>query len=300
MSTTETKLYPYGFRDSTLHRTLYSLVVNKLSNWNEKSVQIFISYLTGLGGQILNSSLKNDHETLFLSHLLSPSAFHLIGISWCVRVTFPPALNLFFWILAGTCANYFMPIHPALIRSINYVLIYTLYDEFLKNIISLKSSQLFLLFFGADYLWGTYSSMPLSYLFSFIIMGNFIFLPDRFSILDKLVISQIQLSLVLGTSVNFIGFLLGYLLSQLFMAIFVLILLYIFIVPVKISLIALFLEKSFIIFLQALSDMSFMVQASKTILSPFEGLNLILIYFIIRFKIKRLKIFVLFFALTST
>lgn len=275
-----------------MHKILYPGVRDKLSDWNEKTIQIYLSYLTGLGGSVLAKELKYAHETLYLSHLLSPSGFHLIGISWCIRMILTEQMSTIFWLSTTIYINFFIPAHPALQRSINFLFASSIYNYLYKSETIYSAKTLTIIFFMIDYFGGSYSLMPKSYIFSFIILGNLTFLPDNYSFLEKLFIAQIILSLISGYCLNPIGFLVGYIFAQLFTLIFISILIYIYLVPIKASFFSLLLEKFFIIYLQAISEIAYALEPYNKHLSTCSTLW-ILVYCIYKYHLTSLRIFLL-------
>lgn len=224
-----TSSYPYGFNNSVLFEIIRPVLEQKLMNWDQANIKVLIAYLLGLPLKGF-STLNSAHEVLYLSHLLSPSAFHLICFSWILHNTMPRYLVTCFWLLLYLVGWYWNFYHPALQRSILLAFVSSFHFVCASN----RESQVRILILALifDYFWGSYQLMPLSYVFTFIILGHILFLPTNWSLFKKLFVAQIILSVIFSLPFNLLGFTLGYYLGLIFLPLFTFILIYLFLSPI--------------------------------------------------------------------
>lgn len=235
-------LYPFGFTAPQTLDLLIPIIHHKLSSWEPHSLKVLNAYLLGVPLKGFQE-LKSAHEGLNLSHLLSPSAFHLISINWVFQKILPKSLHFLLYLLIIIVGYYFLPLHPAFLRSL------TLYSGLLL-ITSHKSKDIYLVvFLFFDFIWGSYQLQPMSYIFSFIILGHLMLLPQKMRMISKLFLAQLFLSLLFPIKIHLLNFLIGFNLGILFLPILTSIIIYLILIPGNWIMLSEFLEYIFVLFL---------------------------------------------------
>ncbi len=280
--------YPFGFHNQQLVDSILPILQHKLSNWDIGSLKVLLSYLLGvpLRGQL---ELNLAHANLNLSHLLSPSAFHLLSISWLLTKLLPKIYLQIFWLTLLFITYFYLPIHPALSRSLSLCLVMT----FVRDNADYQKAYLLFLALGLDYFVGSYKLMPLSYIFSFIILGNLILLPKQWSMRLKLFTAQFHLMLLFSLKFQLLNFILGFYLGILFLPIFTSLIIYIFLTPGYNTLISNFLENVFNLFLLTIQKLSLLLLQNN----PFTTTDNLVFLFLTLSLIYRKSILFPFFAL---
>lgn len=274
--------YPFGFYNGQLIEDLSPLLSYKLENWDQTSVKVLISYLLGIPLRGLKE-LSSTHSDLYLSHLLSPSAFHLISISWLLKFFFSKKVNFIFWFIIFILCYYLPPLHPALLRSIFLCLIV---NSISSQISETHKISILMIALAIDYFWGSYSLMAVSYIFSFIILGNLLLLPKNLPMVIKLFIAQFHLAILFSLKIQLFHFIIGFLYGGIFLPIFTLIIIYIFLIPTYWQSYSSILEKIFNLYLLTMNNMANILK-NYWMLSSTD--NLLLLLFGLCFHQKTLK-----------
>jgi hypothetical protein len=217
--------YPFGYYEKTIQDEIYNWLLYKFPNWNSQSLKVLISYLVGSSLKGMHE-LKYSHEVLNLSHLLSPSAFHLASLNWILYRLFSKKWIILFYCLLIVLSYFILPLHPALIRSL-------LISGITLTFANHQKIELFV--FCAlilDFFFGTYQLMPMSYIFTFIILGNIYLLPSEMSLFKKILISQCILAFFFHQKFSLVSFFCGFYLGLIFVPILTGIIFYVFLFPV--------------------------------------------------------------------
>lgn len=137
---------------------------------NKNLAKLIVCYMSGYYCINLAKNIKEDHQTLGIKHLFSPSGFHLSAF----LLLFSP---IFFFcnkklkrpILIVICATcFFLPgLYP--LKRMAFYKILSFGFERLFNY--QNNFLLFLLTFSLDFIFGTYSQSPLSFIYSFLFFG---------------------------------------------------------------------------------------------------------------------------------
>jgi len=132
---------------------------------------------------------------------------------------------IFFYLLLIILSYFVFPLHPALIRSLlisSVVLVFAHHPKI----------ELFVFWaLALDFYFGTYQLMPMSYVFTFIILGNIYLLPTEMSLIKKILISQCILVFLFNQKLNLLCFLSGFYLGLIFVPILTGIIFYVFLFP---------------------------------------------------------------------
>ena len=227
-------VYNFGFYNKRLNDFIYHWILYKFPHWEPNSIKVLISYLIGSTLKNMNE-LKNAHETLNLLHLLSPSAFHLLCLNWIFSRLFSPSVTFIIYIFMILVGYTLVPLHPAFIRSLTLTAFLLLFKNKQHDLI------VFCILF-LDFYFGTYHLMPMSYIFSFVILGHIYLLPSNFSMMKKVIISQLLLCLFFSQNFNIINFFFGFNLGLVFLPILTLIIFYFLLIPGTWPIIASWLE----------------------------------------------------------
>lgn len=147
---------------------------SKLLQVDQSQGHFMLSALTGE-----NLGISKEHKKLlsqlYMNHLLSPSALHIIPILFLVNIFLKDWYFILFLIASFLYGGYWCHIfHPAITRYLQW--------ETFKNIkiffqLKFSNSALFLIVFMTDYFIGTARQGLNSYIYSFIILGHLVIAP---------------------------------------------------------------------------------------------------------------------------
>lgn len=272
--------YPFGFHNTQLLNGLLPILQNKLQNWDTASLKVLLSYLLGFPLRGMKD-LNDAHAQLYLSHLLSPSAFHLLSLTWLLEKVLPPKALQVCWLSLFILTQVSISFHPALVRSIGLCFAMT----FIKQISNdQKKATLLILVLALDYFWGSYQLMPLSYIFSLIILGNLLLLPKHWSLKIKLLIAQLNLVVIFSLKLQLLTFILGFYLGAIFLPLFTILIVYLFLIPGYWFRLSSLLETLFNLYLLTMQELS-TVTLNYCVFSSTD--NLIFLIFGLCLKYKR-------------
>ena len=196
--------------------------------------ELIVSYVTSEKRR-LPKKIKKYHRDLNLYHLFTPSGIHLSSVYLFLFPLFyyikRKSSMMHFIVNSIICLiPFFFGSYYSIKRISSYRLAKQIHNRYLK--FKIPNYFLFLIVFIIDFFVGTYSSSPMSFVFSFLFLGII------FSICDsenKIVLpfallgGQVIISYFMGTHLTYLGFLFGFLLTALFSFVFPIFLFYFFI-----------------------------------------------------------------------
>lgn len=216
------KLYAFIFITSFFLLS-FNLKENR-PNFKRVSNRAPISHAFILGDKSgISSSEKNDLKILGALHLLTPSGLHLsvfIGLlTFLLTLMKKEHLKLKILILFGL-GLFFVPSFYSLKRNLLFSLFgLIIYDKWkIKG----KGKIIFAIIFLGDFLFGSYATSPLSFIFSFLFFGTFIALGKYGykTLFPFLFLNQILINYFFVENVYILGPFLGFFLTFIFSFLF--------------------------------------------------------------------------------
>jgi len=166
-----------------------------------------------------NKNLKKLLHTYNLEHILSPSAMHIAPLLYFSKLILPSHLYNSLLILFISILGYkFKLLHPAIIRVLEWGFFSKLINQNKKDNVDIK--WIFLIVFQADFFFGSWRLLPLSYIFTLTILGHMYFLPHQMSLPVKLGISQIFLSFFTNVDISILNLVIGQIFTFFFFIIY--------------------------------------------------------------------------------
>lgn len=153
-------LTPYFKGERSIKLTHFESAKKKVSLKDLHLLELWESMLTGRVAP-LDKWLRQEYKTLALAHVFTPSGFHLSALLWPVLLIFRrKSQRLWIFSIIGLALS-FLPGQGALKRMTMI--------KFQQQVLGLKAG--FIAALILDILWGSFSSSPLGFTYSFLFLG---------------------------------------------------------------------------------------------------------------------------------
>ena len=181
-------LSPFFKSESSLRLGQFEAAKKTAHSQDLPLIELWESMLTGRVAP-LDKWLRHEYKTLALAHVFTPSGFHLSALLWPLLLFFrKKSQKLWIFALIG-CALSFLPGQSALKRMTMI--------KFQQQVFGLKSGFIIALFL--DVLWGSFSSSPLGFTYSFLFLGIIYSGAKGFTLFVWFFCAQMMIAFIQGT-----------------------------------------------------------------------------------------------------